>query len=43
MPLNAGKTKVMWCQMSKGLVEDSVVYPSDACRNLVRRGGWVGG
>ena len=29
------KRKVMWCQVSKGQVEDSGVHPCDVCRKGV--------
>ena len=32
---NAGKTKVMWCQVSKSQVEDSEEHPCGVCRNGV--------
>ena len=33
--VNAGKTKVMWCQVSKGQVEDSGEHPCGICRKGV--------
>ena len=29
--VNAGKTKIMWCQVSKGQVEDSGEHPCGVC------------
>ena len=33
--VNAEKTKVMWCQVSKGQVEDSGKHPCGVCRKGV--------
>ena len=33
--VNAGKTKIMWCKVSKGQAEDSGEHPCDVCRNRV--------
>ena len=33
--VNAGKTKVMWCQVSKGQIEDSGEHPNSVCRKGV--------
>ena len=33
--VNAGKTKVMWCLVSKSQVEDSGVHPCDVCQKEV--------
>ena len=33
--VNAGKTKVMWCRVSKGQVEHSGDHPCGVCRELV--------
>ena len=33
--VNAEKTKVMWCQVSKGKVEDSGKHPYGVCRKGV--------
>ena len=34
--VNAGKTQIMWCQVSlKGQVEDSGVHPCGVCRDRV--------
>ena len=33
--VNAGRTKVMWCQVSKGQVKDSGIYPCGVCRKGV--------
>ena len=30
--VNAGKTKIMWCKMSKGQAEDSGEHPCGVCR-----------
>ena len=35
MRVNAEKTKVMWCQVSKGQVEDSGKHPCGVCRKGV--------
>ena len=35
MRINAEKTKVMWCQVSKGQVEDSGKHPCGVCRKGV--------
>ena len=35
LTVNAGKTKVMWCQVSKGQVEDSGEHPCGVCRKGV--------
>ena len=35
MRVNAGKTKVVWCQVSKGQVEDSGEHPCGVCRKGV--------
>ena len=33
--VNAGKTKVMWCQVSKGQVENSGEHTCGVCRKRV--------
>ena len=34
--VNAGKTNIMWCQVSKGQLEDSGVHPCGVCRKEIR-------
>ena len=33
--VNAGKTKIMWCKVSKGQAEDSGEHPCGVCRKGV--------
>ena len=38
--VNAGKTKVMWCKVSKGQAEDSGKHPCRVCRKGVGDNAW---
>ena len=38
--VNTGKTKVMWCGLTKGQAEDSGEHPCGVCRGVYTGGEW---